>query len=682
MEMMRTARGSGVPVVASDVPDRDEQILVNLEEILDTEQPIIEEEGDPIPAEENEQEKTPERLDARLPKTLRVDMTRVDELVNLSGELIIALSAFDQKMETFMDSVNDLEISRERLKKIARDLEVSYEVKALEQLKILPRFSSNSGVKEARSGGFDDFDTLELDRYSELNMIIRTLNESAVDVGALHTQLANLYSDFDGHLTRQQAVLSELQDKIMRVRMIPMSFITNKMRMTVREVAKYLDKKVNLVISGEDIELDRLIWEKITDPLMHLLRNAIDHGIEPQCARQSSGKPLVATVKLDACREGNQVVIRISDDGAGLDYSAIRAKAHEMNLSGNVDEMSEEELEKCIFYPGFSTRSDISEISGRGVGMDVVKENIQDLKGVIRVASEKGQGTQFTIRIPLTLAAVRALLFNVGSQTYAVALNEISEVIRLNPENVTGPHQDALSFKDEVLPLFHMADLLGLNKKDTEPMPGSEYPITLVVETGGRRGTLVIDSLVGQREIVIKSLGSHLRHVKGISGVTIMGDGSVVPIINIEEFLWSEGTDTKDMRLEKDVVTKSLEIMVVDDSVSIRKVVSRLMENQGWQVRTAKDGIDALDKLRENRPDLIVLDIEMPRMNGYEFLGALKTQPGYENIPVVMLTSRTTAKHRDKAMALGADGFIVKPYKDNEFIELVLQLTHNRRLKV
>ena len=613
---------------------------------------------------------------ARFTKTLRVDMARFDDLVNLTGELIIALSAFDQKMETFTDSVNDFELYRERLKQIARDLEVSYEVDALEQLRAIPDLSGAYGAKAMQTGDFEDFDTLELDRYSELNLIIRKLNESAVDVGALHTQLSNLHSDFDGRLTRQRVILSELQEKMMRVRMTPISIITSKLHRTVREVAGNLDKKVKLIVSGEDIELDKLIWEKIADPLMHLLRNAVDHGVEPQEMRLSLGKPPVAAIKLEASREGNQVVIRIADDGAGLDYTAIRETVRKMGLSDRVDEMSEDDLSQFIFFPGFSTRTEISEISGRGVGMDVVKENIQNLKGVIRVASEKGQGTKFTIRIPLTLAAVQALLFTVRGQTYAIALNDISEIIRLDPKNILGPNQDALRLNNEVLPLFHMADLLSAGKIDTRSVPPEEYPITLVVETGGRRGTLVIDTLVGQKEIVIKSLGSHLRYVKGVSGATIMGDGSVIPILNLEELLWSQMTMLEETHTDKElIIERPLNIMVVDDSVSIRQVVSRLMEDQGWQVLTAKDGIDALDKLSESHPDLIVLDIEMPRMNGYEFLGALKAQVGVENIPVVVLTSRTATKHRDKAKALGAKGFIVKPYNDDELVRLILKLT-------
>jgi chemosensory pili system protein ChpA (sensor histidine kinase/response regulator) len=608
---------------------------------------------------------------ARFSKTLRVDTERVDDLVNLGGELIIALSALDQKMEIFSEAVNDIELARDKLKKIASDLEVSYEVRALEKLRTLPDFITTDDDNTSQTGRFDDFDALELDRYSELNLVIRMLNESAVDVGALHTQLKNLHIDLDGHLTRQRVILSELQDKMMMVRMTPFSFITNKLRRTVREVAGDLDKEVKLIITGETIELDRLIWEKLTDPLMHLLRNAVDHGVEPKELRQTLGKPSVATVKLDASREGNQVVIRIMDDGAGLDYHAIKATALRMQLSDNVEELSEEKLTRYIFYPGFSTRTKISEVSGRGVGMDVVKKNIQDLKGVIRVDAKKGIGTQFTIRIPLTLASMKALLFTAGTQTYAIALNDIREIIHLDPESILGPSNDAIRLKDEVLPLFNMLELLN-----AESEPISEYPVTLVLESGGKRYALVIDSLVGQKDIVIKSLGAHLRYVKGISGATIMGDGSVVPILNIDEFVESPSAAAEDAVESVGLMTESpLEIMVVDDSVSIRQVVSRLMENQGWKVRTAKDGIDALEKLRESRPHLIVLDIEMPRMNGYEFLGALKAQTGYADIPVVMLTSRTAAKHRKKAEDLGAKGFVVKPYNDDEFIRLIHRLT-------
>lgn len=609
---------------------------------------------------------------AALPgKTLRVNMERIDEMVNLASELIIASSGFDQKMENFIEAVNELEHSRNRLKEIAREMEISYEVKALEGI------GASLNLKGMEKGGlagnarFDDFDTLELDRYSQLNLIIRTLNESAVDVGTINTQLANLYSDFEGHLTRQRVILSELQDKMMRVRMTPMAIITNRLHRTVREVSASLDKKVKLVIEGAEIELDKLIWEKITDPLMHLLRNAIDHGIESKDRRKKLGKPDISIIDLKATREGNQVVIKITDDGAGLDYKAIRATAKRMNLSGNVTRLSREELADLIFYPGFSTRTSISEVSGRGVGMDVVRANIRDLKGTTRITSEEGKGTEFTVRIPLTLATIRALIFKSANQNFAVALNEVKEIIRIDGDNIKQIHENTVRIGDEVLPLFQMDKMLDPNHGEKP-----KNPVMLVIETGGRRGVVVVDGLAGQREIVIKSLGTHLTHVHGISGATIMGDGSVIPILNAEEFFWSspmgvmEPTDQENALLEK-----SLEIMVVDDSVSIRQVVSRLMKDQGWRVVTAKDGVEALEKLRNRVPDLIILDIEMPRMNGYEFLGTFRTQPGCVNTPVIILSSRTAKKHRDKAMSLGAQGYIVKPYNNDEFITMVLELT-------
>ena len=349
-----------------------------------------------------------------------------------------------------------------------------------------------------------------------------------------------------------------------------------------------------------------------------------------------------------------------------------------MQLSENINEMTDDEISRFIFYPGFSTRREISEISGRGVGMDVVKENIQKLKGTIQVASEEGRGTQFTIRIPLTLASVRALLFSCGGQIFAVGLNEISEIIRPDADSITGDHQDTLRLKDEILPLYHMNELLMADRQPSEPFLPHENPVTLVVETGGKRAVLAVDALVGQREIVIKSLGSHLGHVKGISGATVLGDGRVVPILNVEELLWHQSAGMEIPGSINQPSEKPLEIMVVDDSISIRQVVSRLMEDQGWSVQTAKDGLDALEQLTTSRPDLIVLDIEMPRMNGYEFLGSLKARSDYQDIPVVMLTSRTAEKHREKAMTLGARGFVVKPFNDHELVRLILQLTGNK----
>ncbi len=601
-------------------------------------------------------------------RTLRVDMARMDELVNLCGECIIAGSTFDRQMGAFTEVVEELELARNRLREIARDMELGYEVKGLTR-------SEPAGGGEGDAADLETFDPLELDRYSELNRIIRTLNESVIDVGALHTQLAGIHSELEGSLTRQRSLLSEVGDKMMRTRMTPMGTITHRLRRTVRDVATRLGKSVRLVVDGADIELDRGVWEKLVDPLMHILRNAADHGIEPPEQREAIGKPAMGTVKLAASREGNQVVIRITDDGAGLDYGAIRKAAAAAELAGDMGPFSDEEVAAFIFYPGFSTRSRVSPLSGRGVGMDVVKENIQDLNGAIRVASWKGEGTRFTIRLPLTLAAVRALLFTVGGQIYAIPLNEVSEVLRIPPEGISGEGKGVVRIRDAVLPLFDMADLLGQGPGGERE--SGENPLLVVAETGDRRAALMIDALVGQREIVIKSTGSHLRHVKGVAGVTIMGDGSLTPILNVADLL--EGETLRETaeheRVEIDAADGGLRILVVDDSVSIRQAITRLLTEQGWQVAAAKDGVAALEQVGVFGPDLIVLDIEMPRMNGYEFLTAINAQPDLREIPVVVLTSRAAAKHRQRALSMGAKGYVVKPYDDAEFIDLVSRLT-------
>jgi chemosensory pili system protein ChpA (sensor histidine kinase/response regulator) len=621
-----------------------------------------------------EPQKTEKPLVDLLPKpsrTLRVDIDKIDDLVNLAGELIIALSSFDREMDTYANTVNELDLSRGRVKGIARDLEVGYEVKAIQRLSQTPFSNYAFGNTALNTAEFDGFDSLELDRYSEFNLIIRSLNETSVDINAINTQLANLHSDFDSYLTRQRVLLSELQNKLMLVRMVPMSTISNRMHQTVRDAAKRLKKKVALEIEGEHIELDRLLWSKLNDPLMHLLRNAVDHGIEPPSVREKLGKESLSVLKLSAAREGNQVVIRVKDDGNGLDYNAIREKAQAKGISDNVKAMTDNELKALIFRPGFTTQKNISQISGRGVGLDVVKTGLNDLKGTIHVTSSPGSGMQFTLRIPLTLAVVRALLFTVGGRTFAFPLNEISELMRVSEEDIIHSPDLAIKKDNEIIPLTSLARHLNIDAQNDDS-PEKTSSLVLIVEPEGHRHGLMFDSIVGQKEIVIKNLGPHLRHVIGISGATIMGDGSVIPILNINELLgFAFVEQEKPTRSEKNIVTESTEILVVDDSVSVRTVVSKLMENQGWRTRTAKDGVDALEQVREKLPDLIVLDIEMPRMNGFEFLSSFRSLPDCENIPVLMLSSRTSTKHRDKAMELGASGFIVKPYKNNEFVQAV-----------
>ncbi len=610
-------------------------------------------------------------------KTLRVDVTKVESVVNLAGELTIALSAFDQDMEGLGNLIAETDRARLRLKQNAHDLELGYELKAIRQpvstQSVLKTSVAAAGQEDAV---LSDFDLLELDRYSELNLIIRSLSETAVDVSTISHQLSDIYSGFDSYLNRLRILLSDLHEKSMRMRMTPMSSIVNRMRRTVRETANQLDKKVQLTIHGEHIELDKRIWEKLADPLMHLLRNAIDHGIEPYALRKAAGKPEIAVIHLAAAYQGNQVVIRVSDDGAGLDYETLRKDAAAFKTGMDVDAMTEADLADMIFQSGFSTRRTVSEISGRGVGLDVVRENILGLKGGVRIEkTAPGKGTTFRISLPLTMAVMQALIFDVGGQRYATALYDIKEIMRLNPADIKGEGEKTVKIGGRSLPFYQLSEILPGVVPET-PIGGRKlWPLILIVETDLWQGAVAIDRMFSQREIVIKSLGTHLRKVKGIAGATVMGDGKVLPILNLEELLAVESARyPKTGQLKPPKIEKPLEVMVVDDSVSVRTVVSRLMQRQGWHVSTAKDGVEAIERLHTRRPDLIVLDVEMPRMNGYEFMSSIRAQTRFKDTPVIMLTSRGSNKHREKAKALGVNGFVTKPYDDEEFIVLVKRL--------
>lgn len=611
-------------------------------------------------------------------KAVRVDLGKIDLVAALVGELIIALSAFDKNMDNLAAIKNELERARMRLKTAARELEVGYEVKAIQHLgvglsRLTPQAKGQAGLPAA---AFSEFDLLELDRYSEFSLLIRSMNEIAVDVSTISTQLSDMHGEFDTYLNRMRILLGELQDKVMRVRMTPMANLAHRLRRTVRETALRLGKNVRLAISGEDIELDKEVWEKLADPLMHILRNAIDHGIEMPQQREQFGKSDLATILLTAFYQGNHVVIRITDDGAGLDYDAIRKRAAQHYTDAQWHNMSTSDLSELIFVQGFSTREDVTDVSGRGIGLDVVRDNIESLKGsVVIESSSKGNGTTFLIRIPLTTAVMRALIFEVRERLYASALYDIKEIVRLHPRDIHLNGKEIVRIGGLEYPFYNLATVL--NPDIQAPLPGADQRhLVLIVDNGVWRAAIAIDHIHSQKEIVIKSLGTHLGRVKGLAGATITGEGSVIPILNLEELLKSESVSFHlPEKTLSEVPSKKLDILIVDDSVSVRTVVSRLMERQGWQVQTAKDGVEAVEKLHDYQPDLVVLDIEMPRMNGYEFMSVFRSRERFSRTPVIMLTSRMAQKYKAKAESLGVNGYMSKPYADEDFIAEVKKLT-------
>lgn len=611
---------------------------------------------------------------AEVARTIRINQTQLDTFINLANELLVGVSGFDRNMDWFRGALEELDLTIRRLKDIALELETQFEVKALDQLS--EHFARLDQAKEAlhASAGFEEFDAMELDRYTQLNLIIRSLNESTIDVAAIHGTLEGVYSGIGGDINRQHRVVRELQVQIMRARLSPMSVLTPRLSRTMRDVASKLKKRVRLIMEGDAVELDRTIWEKLADPFMHLVRNSVHHGIESPEERAAVNKTPLATIRISGQREGNNVVVRFSDDGQGLDYEAIKTRAKQIMDPAEVDTMSEEELVSLIFISGFSTKS-ISEISGRGVGMDVVRQNVQDLQGSIFVNSVQGKGIQFTIRVPLTMGVVRSLLVDVEGTSYGIPISDIRDIQRIAKEDIL-TEEHSFSYKGAVVPIFSLAELIG--KKVSEEEKESLQPLVCLSENDGRPVGVSIGRIAGQKEVVLKGLGSHLRTVAGVSGAAVMGDGSIVPLLNISELINSYRRVAVPVTPKVVEKAKTLKVMVVDDSISIRKVMSRLIASHGWIPVEAKDGQDALEQLDIEQPDCILLDIEMPRMNGFEFLG-IKANREHKDIPVIMLTSRTSDKHRQKAMELGASVFLNKPTKDEDFVDAVLSLTGHKR---
>ncbi len=597
---------------------------------------------------------------------LRVKLDDLDELAGIEGELVVARGAIEKMLEEFSDTLLELDTVKENLRRKSQELESGFEVQSLYG------FSPRTG-DDAGGSDYSEFDPIELDRYSQLNLIIRSLNEISVDVNSIHTTLVSLVGDIGGQVGKQQLTMRLMQEKLMRIRMTPMSSLSRVLFRTVRETARKLEKKANLSITGEDVYMDRFVWAKITDPLMHMLRNALDHGIESPEKRIAAGKPESGTIRVEADQHSRFVVLRISDDGGGIDLERIKERLRNGDLAENPDALSEKELLEFLFHPSFSTRQDISAISGRGIGLDVVRRNIQDLMGSVQLFNNPGQGVTFEIRIPFTLSVNRAVLVSVVGRVFAIPLQDIHQIKRFAVEELEENDGIFLKQGDNITPIVNLGFCLHLEKRLTELPTGREGILAILFNKGEKLFAVCVDEVVEQREIIVKSLGSHLTHVPGISGVTLTGSGGLIPIVNLREIIDAENLQTRAAEEPelKAGLDEPLKVLIVDDSISVRHSVARLVESQGWKQQQAVDGIEALARLEIFVPDVIILDIEMPRMNGYEFKSNINNNKQFKDIPVVMLTSRTSEKHQQKAKELGVWHYMTKPYNEEAFVKVL-----------
>lgn len=594
-----------------------------------------------------------------------VQLEKIDELQVLGGDIVTTRNAMVGFLDDLHQTLNELEVAKDKLRKISNELDEGFEIQALHG------FGAGTGAQANQAVGEDsEFDVMELDRYSELSLIIRSLNETSVDLGSVHSGLQQAAGNIRGQLSRQELTTRVTQNRLMRIRMTPLSSVSRVFFQNVRSTAKALEKKVQLQIDGEDIYLDRFIWKKISDPIMHILRNSIDHGIENPELRRSVNKPEQGRITIQTTQRGNAVVLRIHDDGAGINLHKLQQTLINKEIVTADHKLTDQQLLQYLFHTGITTKDEVSLVSGRGVGLDVVYKNIHDLKGSVLVHSEPGKGTTFEINVPISLSINKGIIISDNDRLFAVPLQDIEEVIGYSSSDQQS--EKTIEWRGESVEKIDLGDLLGTG----QAKEGEEKQLAIVFACGSKHKAVVINSVHKQQEIVVKNLGSHLAKVVGVSGVTDLGDGVLIPILDLVEL--SEKEKAIVVPRAQEVTThfekESLHVLVVDDSISVRQSVMRLMKTQGWVVTQAKDGVDALEKLQNVAVDIIVSDIEMPRMNGYEFKESLNNSAELREIPLLMLTSRVSTKHKQKATDLGVQGFVTKPYKDDEFVALVRQL--------
>lgn len=635
---------------------------------------------------------------------VRVPIGQLDEVVKLVTELIITHASFEQNLTEFTHQLEELKSSATRLGRVSTKMEVEYEASALGRgLALAPPEALNGAANApnavdamnasrpaasrvtAQTHGFDD---LEFDRYTEFHLLLRSLTEVSNDVETLDRELSVVRDHFGAALTRQERLSSEVQDKVMRLRMVPLSTLSSRFMRTVRTVAGQSGKAVSLVLEGEETQLDMTVIEGMADPLQHFLRNAVDHGIETAPVRQARDKPPTGTVRLRAGYEGTQIVIQISDDGAGIDPERLRVAAINGGYISPHDaaRVPVEDLLSLIFLPGFSTADQVSEISGRGIGLDVARVAIHRLKGSVKVDARPGDGATFTVRLPMTLAVMGSLMVKVSHETFAIPLAGVQQILKIGPDQIELIGKDqVVRVGETIYPLMSLARLLSL--KRPEERAHDRRPV-LLMNVEGRQAAIAVDETLSKREIVVKNMGNHLRQVHGVTGATLTGNGSVVLILNLAELVREAFRPRTRLvatpaKRATTVSRRTLTVLVVDDSISVRRVLSNLIESAGWKPVLAKDGLDAMEILPQlpAPPDVVLLDIEMPRMDGYELIGALRKQQAYEHTPIVILTSRAGQKHREKAFELGATDYVVKPYQDEALLGLIRQLAHQSTIR-
>ncbi|PPU03583.1 hybrid sensor histidine kinase/response regulator [Xanthomonas arboricola pv. guizotiae] len=618
----------------------------------------------PIPVDGQVEE---ELLPRAQQEQVRVRADLLDRLVNHAGEVAIYRSRLEQQMGAFRGAMGELDRTNARLRDQLRRLDLETEAQ------IVARY------QREQDQGDRTFDPLELDRFSTLQQLSRALNESAADLGGLQGVLEDLSRQYDGLLQQQSRVSSELQDGLMRARMVPFDGLVPRLRRVVRQAASDTGKQVHLLLEGTQGELDRNVLDRMVAPLEHMLRNSVAHGLEAPEQRRDAGKPEEGSIAIRLRREGSEIVLEVADDGAGLDREAIRRRGEQRGLIEPGQELSEAELDGLIFASGFSTSEQVSQLAGRGVGMDVVRNEVRQLGGSVDIHSVRGQGVTFTLRLPQTLAVTQAVFVRIGDTTFAVPVASVSGIGRISRSRYESG-EGGYHYAGEEYVLHDLGSLVGQAAARADGQ--AQVPL-LLVRAGDLRAAVAIDQVLGNREIVVKPVGLQIASVPGIYGATITGDGRVVVILDVAPLVRRYLSQPARPALETQTEAQRQVplVMVVDDSLTMRKVTSRVLERHNLDVTTARDGVEALELLEERVPDLMLLDIEMPRMDGYELATAMRADPRFKAVPIVMITSRSGEKHRQRAFEIGVQRYLGKPYQELDLMRNVYDLLGIARVR-
>jgi chemosensory pili system protein ChpA (sensor histidine kinase/response regulator) len=605
--------------------------------------------------------------------SIRVGLDRLDSLMNLVGELVIARSRLDQRFAQ-IERVNELlAFSRSRMSQAVRDFEEKHRYTQLP-----PALSG-----AAADPGSDVFAELEFDRYDDFNIFARSVDEISADVSEIQAQLAGFIRSIGEDTAQLHRLTGSLRGEVTRARMVPIGRLFSRFLQPAREAARAGGKNVDLKLAGEAVEVDNAVIEQIADPLLHLVRNAVDHGIEREEDRRVAGKPSRATIGIRAHHQGSFVHIEVTDDGRGMDPARLRERAARLGFlsAAAAQALDTREALNLIFLPGFSTAPEVTTTSGRGVGMDVVRANVGRLNGEIDVQSELGAGTRITIKLPLTVIVSDALLVRAGGETFAVPMHAVRSVIQVRPEDILrSGDRERVVVEEEDVELVRLDRALAL----PEGRALARLPV-LVVRSGVRPLAVAVEELVGKEDVVIKNLGGLLERVGPFAGATITGGGQVILLVDpsrLAEATEASRATERAPALSRErgparerAARKTWRILLVDDSISVRKFVGQMLEKASFEVVTANDGAEALRRLGDTAVDLVITDLEMPRVSGYELIEDLRARPATRALPVVVLTTRAGAKHVSLARSLGIVHYVAKPVDEEAFVRLIVSLT-------